>query len=84
MHTVSSYVNKKIRQLGNEILQGTISVNPYEQNGNQACTYCAYKSVCGYDTRIAGYQARKLPALRKEEAMELIRAACKEGEDAAE
>lgn len=84
MHTVSSYVNQKIRQLGNEILQGTISVNPYEQNGNQACTYCAYKSVCGYDTRIAGYQARKLPALRKEEAMELIREACGEGEDAAE
>ncbi len=79
MQTVSNYVNQKIRQLGNEILHGTISVNPYEQNGNQACTYCAYRSVCGYDTRIAGYQMRKLPKMRQEEALECIKEAC--GED---
>ena len=76
MQTVSNYVNHKIRQLGNEIMQGTISVNPYEQNGNQACTYCAYRSVCGYDTRMEGYQARKLPKMRQNEAMEAIREAC--------
>lgn len=76
MRVVSNYVNHKIKQLGNEILQGTISVNPYEQNGNQACTYCAYRSVCGYDARIEGYQTRRLPRMRTEEAMEMIREAC--------
>ena len=69
MNVVSDFVNKKIRQLGNGILDGTISVNPYEQNGNQACTYCAYKSVCGYDGRIEGYKMRKLPKLSADEAL---------------
>ena len=69
MNVVSDFVNKKIRQLGSGILDGTISVNPYEQNGNQACTYCAYKSVCGYDGRIEGYAMRRLPKLSADEAL---------------
>ena len=73
MQMVSNYVNHKIRQLGSEILEGTISVNPYEQNGNQACTYCAYKSVCGYDERIAGYQMRKLPKMSADDALMCMR-----------
>ena len=69
MHLVSNYVNLKIKQLGSDILDGTISVNPYEQNGNQACTYCAYKSVCGYDGRIEGYRMRKLPKMSADDAL---------------
>ncbi|MCH5261797.1 MAG: helicase-exonuclease AddAB subunit AddB [Lachnospiraceae bacterium] len=69
MYTVSNYVNQKIRQLGRSILDGTISVNPYEQNGNQACTYCAYKSVCGYDSRIEGYRMRRLPKMSADDAL---------------
>ena len=73
MNVVSDFVNKKIRQLGSGILDGTISVNPYEQNGNQACTYCAYKSVCGYDNRIEGYEMRRLPKLSADEALMYMR-----------
>ena len=69
MGVVSDFVNRKIRQLGNGILNGTITVNPYEQNGNQACTYCAYKSVCGYDGRIEGYRMRKLPKMSADDAL---------------
>lgn len=73
MQVVSDYVNHKIRQIGTGILDGTISVNPYEQNGNQACTYCAYKSVCGYDGRIEGYEMRRLPRLAPAEALMCMR-----------
>ena len=73
MNVVSDFVNKKIRQLGSGILDGTISVNPYEQNGNRACIYCAYKSVCGYDDRIEGYAMRRLPKLSAEEALVCMR-----------
>ena len=69
MHLVSNYVNHKIRQLGSDILDGTIAVNPYEQNGNRACTYCAYRSVCGYDGRIEGYRMRKLPKMSADDAL---------------
>lgn len=80
MRVVSDYVNHKIRQIGSGILDGTISVNPYEQNGNQACTYCAYKSVCGYDSRIEGYGMRKLPKLSADDALCQMRAELAERE----
>ena len=73
MRMVSSYVNQKIRELGSGILEGTIAVNPYEQNGSTACTYCVYKSVCEFDERVAGYEMRKLPKMSREEALSCIR-----------
>ncbi|MCH5258580.1 MAG: helicase-exonuclease AddAB subunit AddB [Lachnospiraceae bacterium] len=69
INVVSSYVNYKIKQLGRDILDGNISVNPYEQNGNRACTYCAYKNVCGYDSSIDGYRMRRLPKMSADDAL---------------
>jgi ATP-dependent helicase/nuclease subunit B len=69
METVSGYVNHKIRQLGREIMDGNIAVDPYEQNGSRACTYCAYKNVCGYDERVDGFSVRKLEKLTADEAL---------------
>ena len=73
MQVVSDYVNYKIQELGSEMLEGTISVNPYEQGGNKACTYCAYKSVCGFDGRIEGYEMRRLPKMSRDDAMMYIK-----------
>lgn len=73
MGVVSDYVNRKIRQIGAEIMEGTISVNPYEQSANQACAYCAYKSVCGYDSRMEGYRMRRLPKMSADDALMRMR-----------
>ncbi|MDE7428963.1 MAG: hypothetical protein K2N00_06800 [Lachnospiraceae bacterium] len=73
MHTISSYVNYKVKQIGKEILNGTISVNPCEMGSDLACTYCAYKSVCGYDDGTEGYPVRKLKKLGNEEVLERMR-----------
>ena len=69
MQTISNYVNHKIKQIGREILDGTISVNPCEMGSDRACTYCAYKSVCGYDVGTEGYPVRKLKKLSAGEAL---------------
>ena len=73
MQTVSNYVNQKIRSLGREILDGTISVNPCELGAEKACTYCVYRHVCGFEAGAAGYQPRKLSKLKAEEALEKMR-----------
>ncbi len=78
METVSNYVNYKIKELGTGILQGNIAVNPCEQNGNNACTYCAYKSVCGYDRGIDGYELRELEKLPQEDALKAMEEAMEE------
>ena len=73
MQTISNYVNYKIKQIGREILNGTISVNPCEMGSDRACTYCAYKNVCGYDDGAEGYPVRKLAKLNAEEALAKMR-----------
>ena len=72
LKAVSDYVNQKIYQIGTQILHGDIAINPYEKGQTDACTYCAYKAVCGFDGKIPGYKKRKLDGMSKGEAMERI------------
>ena len=70
---ISTYVNRKVQNIGREILDGGIALNPYESGTESACTYCSFKGVCGFDAGTSGYGKRKLKAMDKEEAMEAIR-----------
>lgn len=70
MQLVSAYVDAKIREIGREILDGKIAANPYEKGNEEACTYCAYKKVCGFDGSIPGYEKRQLEDLDKQTLMQ--------------
>ena len=70
LHVVSAYVDTKIREIGREILDGKIAANPYEKGNEEACTYCAYKKVCGFDGSIPGYEKRQLEDLDKQTLMQ--------------
>lgn len=70
MQMISSYVDAKIRSIGREILDGKIAANPYEKGNEEACTYCAYKKVCGFDGSIPGYEKRQLEDLDKQVLMQ--------------
>ncbi len=68
---ISGYVNKKIREFGKRILDGDISVNPYEDGMRGSCTFCSYRGICGYDEKISGFSKRMLD-LDEDAAMERI------------
>lgn len=70
LQTVSDYVNHKVRAIGREILDGHMELNPYEKGAVDACTYCPYKKVCGFDPNIPGCGKRTLAELDKREALE--------------
>lgn len=70
LQVVSAYVDTKIRQIGREILDGKIAANPYEKGNEEACTYCAYKKVCGFDGSIPGYEKRQLEDLDQQTLMQ--------------
>ena len=70
MQLISSYVDAKIRSIGREILDGKIAANPYGKGNEEACTYCAYKKVCGFDGSIPGYEKRQLEDLDKQALMQ--------------
>ena len=73
LQVISNYVNDKVKQIGREILDGCISINPYERGSNEACTYCEYRRVCGFDSSIPGYQKSKFENLDREELMERMK-----------
>ena len=74
LRLASDYVNRKIRDIGQQMLDGCISVNPYEKGATEAaCTYCAYKKVCGFDNSIPGYTRRRLEELDKETVLQRMR-----------
>ncbi len=70
LKTVSAYVTEKLVGLGREILGGSIALNPYEKGSEDACTWCAYRHVCGFEPSMPGCEKRKLAELGKEEALE--------------
>ena len=73
LKTISEYVNHKVKRIGQEILAGRIEVDPYEKGQAQACAYCAYKKVCGFDPGIPGYERRSLADMDREETLRKMR-----------
>lgn len=80
LKVISNYVNHKVRSIGREILDGKIGVNPYEKGSADACTYCVYRKVCGFDAAIPGYGKRNLEELEHGEALERMKKDITEGE----
>ena len=78
---ISAFVEKKIRQFGKNIINGDISVNPYESGNTSSCTYCTYRSICGFDERISGYNRRKLDISKDEAMARIISEGVKDGRE---
>lgn len=64
---LSDYVDKKIKELGQEILQGNATCNPYQMKQKDSCTYCHYGAICGQDTKMVNHHLRRLKELTVEE-----------------
>jgi ATP-dependent helicase/nuclease subunit B len=70
---VSRFVSHKIRQFGREILDGKIEINPCEQSGKISCTYCAYKGICEFESRVPGYDMRILESPSEDQVLLMMR-----------
>ncbi len=64
---LNHYVKTKISHIRQSILDGDAQVSPYMLGKKNACTYCPYSTVCGFDTEIPGYEFRRLKNFADEE-----------------
>jgi ATP-dependent helicase/nuclease subunit B len=62
-----SYCVNMIKSLANRMTDGDIPVSPWRFKQQSACQYCAYKSVCGFDTEVDGYAYRVLKQMDVED-----------------
>ena len=60
-------MQKQIQAYGERILNGDIQLKPYELGGTDACEYCSFHSVCGFDRKVEGCEKRRLRPLEKKE-----------------
>lgn len=56
LNRMLDFAQDKVMELANEIIQGKIDIRPVEIKKSNACEYCDYKNVCGYDSKIKGYE----------------------------
>ena len=77
--TMGHYVNEKAKEIGQKILNGNVEVNPFEKQKENACAYCPYASVCGFDEKIPGYSYRRLHSYTHQEVWEKMREVLKGG-----
>lgn len=69
---LGSFVNRKLKTMGREILDGKITVEPYKKGDRTACDYCPYHSVCGFDLKTEGYQFKRFKKIKPEEVWEAV------------
>lgn len=67
--TMLSFAEKKKGSLRTQIRQGDIVVHPYRRGTETGCDYCMYRHICGFDSRLPGYEYRNVRRLSKEEAL---------------
>lgn len=61
------YVMESIGQILKELFEGNIAITPYKDQDKIPCTYCTYRSICQFDTKIAENHYRSIKALPIEE-----------------
>lgn len=67
------YTAGTVKKFGRQILDGHIEVNPYKRGSKgNACTYCQYRAVCGFDESVEGYEFRQLMELSAQSIWEEI------------
>ena len=73
MKLLSDYASYSLKAMGAKIKKGEIPVNPYASGNVDACEYCAYKDVCGFDEKIPGYTKRNLSKDKDVDYLELMK-----------
>lgn len=67
---LSKFVNKKVVEFAKQILAGNIEINPYKTEKHNACEYCPFNSICGFEQKTDEY--RKLKKYKSKDIWNLI------------
>jgi len=75
---ISEFVREKMIDIGEDMIQGNIAMNPEKGEHNSPCNFCDYKSICRFEAGIGGNAYRIGSQLDKEEAKHRILASNEE------
>lgn len=64
---LQDYLHQILRQTGEDIFSGNISLSPYRRGKSTGCQYCSYRPVCHFDPYLEENRYRDLLTLNQEE-----------------
>lgn len=70
---ITRFAREKLREIGREIYDGNVAVNPIKNNKIDSCAYCAFQAICRYDSRIPGFSERSFNGDNKEDVLDKMR-----------
>lgn len=68
------YTKEKECEIKQNIVDGNVNVSPYKLGESTGCDYCEYHSICGFDSRIAGYEYKILKKYTQDEVLAFMKA----------
>ena len=78
IESLLNYTDRMIKRIGKKVFDGDISISPFATDKFEACGQCEYCSVCPYDEKTDGFEARSDKGLSPEELRQNV---CGGGED---
>ena len=78
---LARHVQRKLLEYGERILKGDIRIQPYELGDEDACRFCSYHSVCGFDRKVDGCEKRRLRPMDRMEIWEHLQQQAKQEDE---
>ena len=70
---ITRFAREKLREIGREIYDGNVDVNPIKNKKIDSCAYCTFQAICRYDSRIPGFSERSFNGDNKEDVLDKMR-----------
>lgn len=70
LETVFAYVDYKIKDISQQMVDGHIGINPIFYEGKSPCDYCKYKSICRFDPSESKESYRMIYKKKDEDVIE--------------
>ncbi len=78
---IIAYVRAYMDGAVEEILSGKIDLKPYRRGTATGCEHCVYRSVCGFEHRIPGYDYKEQKSIVKNVLLEEFREAAEHADE---
>ena len=75
-----SYSKRLLIQMGQEMMEGKISINPYKEKKVTACRFCSYSSVCQFDPSLKDNSYRLIRDMKDDQVWGIIQQGGQENE----
>lgn len=69
---LQKYVKKILQNMGEEMINGNISISPFKKKKATSCQYCAYSSICQFDALLKDNKYRILHDKSDDEVWSLL------------